>query len=145
MKKGVIAVLLILALVVIVSPGIVGKLAEKSVDENLNWAVDNSAELVVTSTGFDRGWFSSEGQHRVELGDGSVRAALTSFGDTDSPVLLIDTHLDHGLIPFSSMSREEGSLTPGLGSAVSTLASIGGDADAVFAMACRAVFGRLKT
>jgi uncharacterized protein YdgA (DUF945 family) len=36
--------------------------------------------------------------------------------------LLINTHIDHGLIPLSSMSREEGSLAPGLGSAISTLA-----------------------
>ena len=45
---------------------------------------------------------------------------LGSAGD-NLPVLLIDTHLDHGLIPVSSMAREHGSLTPGLGSAVSSL------------------------
>ena len=39
----------------------------------------------------------------------------------DLPVLVINTRLDHGLIPVASMSREQGSLAPGLGSAVSTL------------------------
>ncbi len=120
MKKGVIALLLTLALIILVSPGIIGKLAERSVDENLEWAASESGQLVVTSSGFDRGWFSSEGQHRVALGDGAVRAALVSEGQ-DIPVLVIDTHLDHGLVPLTSMAREGGSLAPGLGSAVSTL------------------------
>jgi len=125
-KKSVIALILLAVLIIIVSPGIIGKLAEDSVSENLNWAAEESGELIVTSDGFDRGWFSSEGQHRVEIGDGSIRAAMSSADDgmaeSEIPVLLINTHIDHGLIPLSSMSREEGSLSPGLGSAISTLA-----------------------
>ncbi|MCH9694585.1 MAG: YdgA family protein [Gammaproteobacteria bacterium] len=123
MKKGVIAVILILAVLVILSPAIVGRLAEQSVDENVNWAAQESGELVVTSTSFDRGWFSSEGEHLIELGEGGLHATLADFGidPEDAPALVIKTHIDHGLIPVSSMSREKGSLTPGLGSAVSTL------------------------
>ena len=120
MKKGVIALLLTLALIILVSPGIIGKLAERSVNETLEWAATKSGQLVVTSSGFDRGWFSSEGQHRVALGDGTIRAAMISEGE-DIPVLVINTHLDHGLVPLASMAREGGSLAPGLGSAVSTL------------------------
>jgi len=124
-KKGIVALLVVLALVVIVSPGILGRLAEKSVDENLNWAAQESGELIVSSDSFDRGWFSSEGQHRVELREGNLKTMLTTMGDPgsdgDLPVLVINTHLDHGLIPVSSMSRDKGSLAPGLGSAVSTL------------------------
>ncbi len=126
MKKSVIALILLAVLIIIVSPGIVGKLAEESVGENLNWAARESGELVVTSDGFDRGWFSSEGQHRVALGNGNIRSAITTAagGDFDEqiPVLLINTHIDHGLIPVTSMSRDEGSLAPGIGRAVSTLA-----------------------
>ncbi len=123
MKKGVVALLVILAIVVIVSPGILGRLAEKSVDENLNWAAAESGDLVIQSERFDRGWFSSEGQHRVEIKDGNLKSALMELGSPgdDLPVLVIDTHLDHGLIPVSSMARENGSLMPGLGSAVSLL------------------------
>lgn len=135
MKKSVIALILLAVLVIIVSPGIVGKLAEDSVGENINWAAEESGELVVTSEGFDRGWFSSEGQHRVALGDGQLRTVIDGMTDETSnetlPVLLINTHMDHGLIPFSSMGREEGSLTPGLGSAVSTLAVDLGDDEIV--------------
>lgn len=130
MKKSVLVLILLAVLIIIVSPGIVGKLAENAVDENLDWAARKSGELIVTSKGFDHGWFSSEGQHRVELAEGGLRTAMTSATGSRSdalPVLLINTHLDHGLIPVSSMSREEGSLAPGLGNAASTLAvEVGG-------------------
>lgn len=121
MKKGFVALLVVVALVVLVSPALIGRLAEKSVDENLNWAAAESGDLVITSTGFDRGWFSSEGQHRIEIKEGRLSAMLTAKYGDDYPVLIIDTHLDHGLVPFSSMSREQGSLAPGLGSAISTI------------------------
>ncbi len=124
-KKSVIALLLLCVLIIIVSPGILGKLAEESLGENLNRAAKESADLIVSSDGFDRGWFSSEGQHRIELGEGGIRsaiAAVTSSEDKQQlPALLIRTRIDHGLIPVSSMGREQGSLAPGLGSAVSTL------------------------
>ena len=125
MKKGFVALLILLAIVVLISPGIVGRLAEQSMDENLDWAATESQELSVTSKGFDRGWFSSAGQHRVKVRDGEFRDVLMGLaavqGDDDIPELIIDTRLDHGLVPVSSMSRDKGSLMPGLGSAVSTL------------------------
>jgi uncharacterized protein YdgA (DUF945 family) len=131
-KKTVVAVLIILALVVIVSPGILGRLAEKSVDENLNWAASEQGDVVVNSDKFDRGWFSSEGQHRVEVKGGQLRTMLAELNeDGTPPVLIINTHLDHGLIPFSSLSRENGSLAPGLGSAVSTLSLELGDGSTI--------------
>jgi uncharacterized protein YdgA (DUF945 family) len=124
-KKSFVFLLLALALVVIVSPGIVGKLAEQSMDDNLDWAATESREFKVTSQGFDRGWFSSEGRHRIELNAGDVRdvldAAFRDDGFSSMPALIIDTRIDHGLVPVSSMSREQGSLAPGLGSAISTL------------------------
>jgi len=125
MKKSVVALLIVLALVVLISPGIIGRLAEKSVDDNLNWAAAERNDIVVTSAGFDRGWFTSAGQHRIELREGELRDMLFAAFDmavTDSlPVLIIDTRLDHGLIPVSSMARDHGTLMPGLGSAISTL------------------------
>lgn len=132
MKKSVIALILLAVLIIIISPGIVGKLAENSVGESLNWAAEESGELIVTSDAFDRGWFSSEGQHRVTLGQGQLRSTVTDMtGDDGLPVLLINTHIDHGLIPLTSMSREQGSLMPGLGSAVSTLAIELGDGETI--------------
>ena len=125
MNKGVVAVLVLLAVVVLISPAIVGRLAENSIGENLNWAASESGEVTVTSEKFTRGWFSSEGQHRVELRDGDLLTAIQAMSGpvdaADLPVLVINTHIDHGLIPLTSMSRDNGSLAPGLGSAVSTL------------------------
>jgi uncharacterized protein YdgA (DUF945 family) len=124
-KKGVVAVLVLLAVVVLVSPAIVGRMAEKSLGENLNWATSESGEVTVTSEQFTRGWFSSEGQHRIELRDGELLTAIQTLAGpvepTDLPVLVISTRIDHGLIPVTSMSRDKGSLAPGLGSAISTM------------------------
>lgn len=125
MKKGIVVLLVVVALLVLLSPGLIGRMAEKSVDENLNWAAEQSGGVVVTSEKFDRGWFSSHGQHRVRIDDENLQVLLGSMDeppDVDElPILVIDTRLDHGLIPVGSMSREKGSLAPGLGSAVSTL------------------------
>jgi len=124
-KKSFVALLIALALIVMISPGIVGRLAEQSMDENLDWAANESQDVIITSQGFDRGWFSSQGQHRVELRGGQLRDLLQEYTGTDDlgqvPALIIDTHLDHGLIPVASMTRDKGSLLPGLGSAISTL------------------------
>jgi uncharacterized protein YdgA (DUF945 family) len=124
-KKGIVVVLVLLAVVVLVSPALVGRLAERSMDENLNWAASEGGDLTVTSEHFARGWFSSEGQHRIELKEGELFDALKvligPMAAEDIPVLIINTRLDHGLIPVASMGREKGSLSPGLGSAVSTL------------------------
>jgi uncharacterized protein YdgA (DUF945 family) len=126
-RKSIVALLLALALIVLASPAIVGRLAENSMDENLDWATQENQDVVITSEGFDRGWFSSEGQHRIEVHKGQLHDILMAFGDGDSdpaetPALIINTRLDHGLIPVSSMSRDGGSLMPGLGSALSTVA-----------------------
>jgi uncharacterized protein YdgA (DUF945 family) len=124
-KKGFVFLLLALAVIVLVSPGLVGRLAEESMDENLKWAATESQDVTITSQGFERGWFSSEGQHRIELRNGDVRDVLLVLAGDNGfdglPALVIDTRIDHGLVPVTSMAREKGSLLPGLGSAVSTM------------------------
>jgi uncharacterized protein YdgA (DUF945 family) len=124
-RKGIVALLVVLAIVVLVSPGIVGRLAEKSMDKNLDWAATESQEVAVTSRVYDRGWFSSEGQHRVEIREGELQNLLLALAGSEDanklPSLIIDTRLDHGLIPLASMSRDRGTLIPGLGSAISTV------------------------
>lgn len=125
MKKGIVILLVALALVIMISPGLIGRMAEKSVEDNLGWAARETGALKVTSEYLSRGWFSSEGQHRVEIDDDRLQAIVGSMAQVDDigplPVLVINTHLDHGLVPVSSLARERGSLAPGLGSAVSTL------------------------
>lgn len=125
MKKSVIVILVLLAAVVLVSPAIVGRLAEQSMDRNLNWAADESGTVKVTSEHYTRSWFSSAGQHRIEMREGELLTALQTIAGPmtadDLPVLVVNTRLDHGLIPVTSIGRDKGSLAPGLGSAVSTM------------------------
>ena len=122
MNRWFVAFLITLAVIVLVSPGIVGRLAEKNIAENLDFVASENDDVVVTTESFDRGWFTSEGRHRIELRD-----------DADEhdrvPSLIIDTHIDHGLIPLTSMSRASGSLKPGLASAVSTMTLDPGDGE----------------
>jgi len=124
-KKSIVVLLVIAAIVVLISPGIIGRIAEESVDSNLQWAADESQGIVVTSERFDRGWFSSHGRHRIDIRDEQMRAALTTIAGRDpgdgDPTLIIDTRIDHGLIPVTSVGRTAGSLAPGLGRGVSTL------------------------
>ena len=123
MKKGVVVLLVVVALVVLITPGIIGRLAEKSIDQNLEMAVTENEDVVVSSLGFVRGWFTSEGQHRIELRDKTTLSNPENADDERRYVdaLIITTRIDHGLIPVTSMARDEGSLAPGLGSAVSTV------------------------
>jgi uncharacterized protein YdgA (DUF945 family) len=124
-KKSFVFLLLALAVVVLISPGIVGRLAEEAMDEALDRAATQSQEFRVTSSHFKRSWFSSEGQHRVEIRDTELRESLLALaqvnGLAELPTLIIDTHIDHGIVPVTSVGRERGSLAPGLGSAVSSL------------------------
>ena len=131
MNRWFVALLITLAVIVLVSPGIVGRLAEKSVEENLDFIASENDEVVVTTESFDRGWFTSEGRHRIELRDGAVGTVSENDADEHDrvPSLIIDTHIDHGLIPVTSMSRDSGSLKPGLASAVSTMTLDPGDGE----------------
>ena len=124
-KKSIVVLLVIAAVIVLVSPGIIGRIAEESVDHSLQWAADENQGFAVTSSRFDRGWFSSQGRHRIEIRDAEIRDALATLAgrepDDGNPTLIIDTHIDHGLVPVTSIGRAEGSLAPGLGRGVSTL------------------------
>jgi uncharacterized protein YdgA (DUF945 family) len=125
LRKSIIILLVIAAIVVLLSPGIIGRIAEESVESNLQWAADENQGIVVTAERFDRGWFSSEGRHRIGIQDPAMQGALAILagrepGDGDAS-LVIDTRIDHGLIPVASVGRAEGSLAPGLGRGVSTL------------------------
>ena len=125
MRKSVVILLVIAAVVVLLSPGIIGRIAEESVDSNLRWAADENEGIAVTAVRFDRGWFSSEGRHRIDVRDPGMREALAVLAgrepDAGDPAVIIDTRIDHGLIPVTSVGRADGSLAPGLGRGVSTL------------------------
>ncbi len=135
MRKSIVVLLVIAAIVVLISPGIIGRIAEESVDHNLQWAADENRGFAVTSARFDRGWFSSQGRHRIEIRDAEMRHALATLAgrepDDGDPTLVVDTRIDHGLVPVTSVGRTEGSLAPGLGRGVSTLSIEFPDGEAV--------------
>ena len=125
MKRWIVVLLVVLAAIVLVSPGIVGRLAERNLESNLEWAARETGEVTVTGGRFDRGWFTSEGARRIEIRHPQLRALVSELSGVPPaaapPVLIVSTRLDHGLIPVTSLSRESGSLAPALASAVSTL------------------------
>jgi len=123
-NRWLVALLVILAVVVLVSPGIVGRLAEQSLDENIEWVASENPDVSISTERFDRGWFTSEGRHRVVFRGGAFHDAAVlysaSIDSAELPALIIDTRIDHGLVPVSSMTREAGSLMPGLANTIST-------------------------
>lgn len=135
MKRRLVVVLVVLAVVVLVSPGIVGRLAEKNLEENLKWAEEENSGIQFRTESFDRGWFSSEGRHRLVLSGAAFSNAAENYrqntGNAELPSLVIDTRLDHGIVPLASLGRESGSLMPGLASTVSTFQFDRGDGELV--------------
>jgi uncharacterized protein YdgA (DUF945 family) len=123
-KRWLVVLLVLLAVIILISPGIVGRLAEKNLEENFEWAESESAGIEFQMESFDRGWFTSEGRHRVVFSGAAFREAAQAYraetGNVDLPSLIIDTHVDHGLVPIASLGRESGTLEPGLASMVST-------------------------
>ena len=126
MKRWLVGLLVLAALVVFVSPGIVGRLAERGMEEGLSQPAGPGAEFVVTQERFRRGWFSAAGRHRVEFADGLLHDLLAALaGEAPpgaNPALVVETRVDHGLVPFTSLGREAGSLLPALARTESTLA-----------------------
>lgn len=124
MKRWLVVLLIVLAVLVLVSPGIIGRLAEKNIEDNIEWAESETASIDVQTESFDRGWFTSEGRYRVALTGSTFRDVLRSYqnetGNEDLPSLIIDTRVDHGLIAVGSLNRDSGSLIPGLASMIST-------------------------
>lgn len=122
-KRWLVALLVLLAVIVLISPGIVGRLAEQNLDENIDWVEGENPNVSVSTERFDRGWFTSEGRHRVVFEGGAFHDAAVLYGGgevTELPALIIDTRIDHGLLPVSSLARESGSLMPGLATTIST-------------------------
>lgn len=123
MKRWLVALLVLLAVIVLVSPGIVGRLAEKNLEESIDWVAAENPDVSVSTERFDRGWFTSEGRHRVVFEAGAFQDITALYNadpdNTNLPALVIDTRIDHGLVPITSMSRQSGSLMPGLASTVS--------------------------
>ena len=102
MKRWLVILLVALAVIILVSPGIVGRFAEKNLEQDIEWVESESAGIEFQSESFDRGWFTSEGRHRVVLSGATFRERLRNYqnktGNEDLPTLIIDTHLDQQML-----------------------------------------------
>lgn len=118
LKKGIFALLVAAVIAVLLSPRLIGHIVQQSINDSLERPAAQNGHFVISISDFVRGWFSSVGKYRVELLHADMPQPL---------VLLVETRLDHGLVPVSSLSRKNATLMPGLGSAVSTLDQQFGD------------------
>jgi uncharacterized protein YdgA (DUF945 family) len=123
-KRWLVVLLVLLAVIILVSPGIVGRIAEKNLEENIEWAESEAGAIEFRTESFDRGWFTSVGRHRLLISETAFSEAARHYrehsGNEELPSLIIDTRLDHGLVPIASLGREAGTLSPGLANTVST-------------------------
>ena len=125
MKRWIVVLLVVLAVLLLISPGIVGRMTERSLEDSIELAQVESPQITISTERFERGWFTSVGRHRIELSDRQRFPELSNFVDdagySGMPALILDSRIDHGLVPIASMSREAGSLEPGMASLTSTI------------------------
>ncbi|MCB1841691.1 MAG: DUF945 family protein [Halioglobus sp.] len=126
LKRWLVACVLTLAALLLLSPGIVGLLAERAIERQIDFAESRDPRFAIAAISFERGWFTSAGQYRLPIVDPDLaRLALALSGTAaepgDEPALLIDTRLNHGLVPFGALSGDPASLLPVIASGVSTL------------------------
>ncbi|MBT8084603.1 MAG: DUF945 family protein [Woeseia sp.] len=124
MNRWLLAGLLGLAILVFLMPGIVGMLAERSLDKQLDKNSQLGGTYAVRELDFRRGWFTSAGRHRVPVADQDVARIIATLtpgaGLPAASALIIDTRLEHGLVPLGSAPRSASALIPALATGVST-------------------------
>ena len=121
--------------IALLSPGLVGRFAERALSGHVELARRETQGITIRSEYHERRWFRSQSRQRVEIVDPELetrfRELLNLDADAQTPDLLIDTRIDHGPIPFTSLAHEHGSLVPGLARSVSNLSLVSGDADSI--------------
>jgi len=124
-KRWLVILLVALAVLVLVSPGIVGRMTEQGLDDYVALARVDSPEITISTERFSRGWFTSAGRHRIEFSDRAAFPELATFVDqagySGMPALILDSRIDHGLVPLTSMDREGGSMQPAIARLATTL------------------------
>jgi len=121
--------------IVLLAPGLVGSFAEQALSEHAELARRETQGITIRSEHHERRWFQSRSRQRVEIIDPELEAKFRELlnldADAQTPDLLIDTRIDHGPIPFTSLAHEHGSLAPGLARSVSCLSLDPGDVDSM--------------
>lgn len=125
MKRWIAVLLVTLGVLVLISPGIIGRIMERDLADIITRSQRESRVVTVSTEHFERGWFSSTGRHRIAFSDRGAFSLLADFVDQAGydkmPALILDSRIDHGLVAAGSMAGENGSLTPGIARLVATL------------------------
>lgn len=132
-KRWLILLLVGLAVLLLLSPGLIGRLAETTIDQGLTVVDLESPSLSITSESFQRGWFTSEGTHRITFDGRRLTGGIQNDGEeaAGDPSLIFETRLDHGPLPVTSLGRDSGTLRPALVSAVSSVAMDRGNGEII--------------
>lgn len=106
MKRWFVAVLLLAAVVLLLSPGLIGLITERQVETHLQKTASAGSGQATTER-FERHWFASEGLHRVPLDSPQLRELIQLLVPSAPPLLppatlLIETEMQHGLLPAGS-------------------------------------------
>lgn len=121
MKRTVLVLIILIALAALLGPGLIGKAAEKIIDQELNYAVGRSPRVELVSRDYERGWFSSTINTTLALnGEQYLQAArdFTGEDNVEQPVMIIDGSVKHGpfpasLVPSLATSRTKVTLQAG--------------------------------
>lgn len=105
--------LLVLLGIVAAAPALVGLYLEREFDDVVA-RLERPALTQVAASDFERGWFSSTAQVRIELA-GPLCQAEPCTG------VMLDTTIHHGPLPFGAPAAGESGVKPGLGVAVTRI------------------------
>lgn len=113
------------------APWFFGSFAERRIESGLSRNATTGPAVAIVTDEYRRRWFSADSRHRIVLTDSDLIAGIRNLTGTDGfgdqPALIIDTHIDHGPVPFTSLEREDGSLSPALSRARSVFSIDLGD------------------
>lgn len=135
MKRVLLFVGGLLALILIGGPLAVGRVGQDNIERQLELVTESNPAITVVTESHDPGWFTGSSKHRIILTDADAVVALETllggnqFGD--QPALVVNTRHDHGPVAFGSLGREGGSLAPAINRSVSTFALDLGDGETI--------------
>lgn len=112
MKRWLVVLLVALAVIVLISPGLIGQLAQDNIEKGLSEAANEGGRATVTTESYEKGWFTAEGRYRIVFEEGGLREALQAV-EPGTPAIVLTTRIQHGLLPL-------GGFLPGIANAEST-------------------------
>ena len=135
MKRWIVALLVVAAVFVLIIPGLVGHLAEKDIEENVDAISDAASSIDIETEVYRRGWFRSAGIHRIEFNDRDAFPGLGHFVDSagyaSMPALVFDSEIHHGILPLGLLGEDGASIGPGVVSLVSSVSLDPGNGELV--------------